>query len=428
VADVKLQGHVLISACVYLVFAGALAAKELPTAKPEAVGLSSEKLQKAHAAVARLIKDGQVAGAITLVARHGKVVFFEAQGVRDVATGKPMEKDTNCRFYSMTKPLTTVAAMMLWEKGRFQLDDPVSKYLPEFKGVKVYAGGKGDDLKLADPRRDMTIRDLMRHTSGLTYGFADTPIDQLYRKNQVLSFENSLQAMVERLAKIPLAYQPQTAFHYSVSSDVLGRLVEVLSKKSLDDFFQEQIFKPLDMRDTGFYVPEKQQERFAATHGRNKKGKLMVTEPPAKSRYLKKPALLSGGSGLVSTARDYARFCQMLLNGGQLDGQRILGNKTIALMTSNQLPKEAMPLNILGLRREGVGFGLGFSVRVAADKKDPGSRVGEYGWGGAASTHFWISPEDDLFVIALQQFMPYQGTLEATLKPIIYGALESPKK
>jgi len=426
---VKNNRYALVVCWIGLVAAVPLAAAELPTAKPEEVGLSSAKLRQAHAAVRQLIKDRQVAGAITLVARHGKIAFFEAQGVRDVATGKPMTKDTICRFYSMTKPVTTVAAMMLWEEGRFKLDDPLSKYLPEFKEVKVYDSGKGDDMKLVAARRPVTVRDLMRHTSGLTYGvFSNSPVDELYRKNQVFGPNNTLPAMVEKLGRLPLLYQPGTRFHYGVSTDVLGRLVEVLSKKSLDEFFQERIFKPLDMKDTGFSVPADKQDRFAATHGRKDKGQLIVTDAPAKSSFLKKPVFLSGGGGLVSTARDYARFCQMLLGGGQLDGRRILKAKTVALMTKNQLPDEAMPLTILGVRREGVGFGLGFSVRVAASKTDPGSRVGEYGWGGAASTHFWISPKEDLFVIALQQFMPFDTTLQTKLKPLIAAAIQDARQ
>jgi CubicO group peptidase (beta-lactamase class C family) len=420
---------VLLAVCAALLLTTILPAGVLPSAKPEDVGLSSEKLQQARAAVSNLIKDGEVAGAITLVARHGKVVFFEAQGVRDVATGKPMEKSTICRFYSMSKPVTTVAAMILWEEGRFKLDDPVSMYLPELKGVKVFAGGTADNPKLADPRREMTVRDLMRHTAGLTYGFFSAlPVDTLYRKNKILEPGASLQTMIERLGKLPLAYQPGTRFHYSVATDVLGRLLEVVSKKSLDELLRERIFKPLDMKDTGFFVPEDRRDRLAATHGKDAAGKLIVSDDPAKSSFLKKPTLLTGGGGLVSTARDYARFCQMLLNGGQLDGQRVLKAETVRLMTSNQLPAEAMPLSILGFRREGVGFGLGFSVRVAASRTEPAERVGEFGWGGAASTHFWISPKDDLFVIALQQFQPFNPVLELRLKPIIYEALADPKK
>jgi CubicO group peptidase (beta-lactamase class C family) len=422
---VKLSRSLLLALCAALLLPTLLPAGELPTAKPEDVGLSSEKLQQARAAVGELIKNGEVAGVVTLVARHGKVVFFEAQGVRDVATGKPMEKDTICRFYSMTKPITTAAAMILWEEGRFHLDDPVAKYLPELKGVKVFTGGTVDSPELADTRREMTIRDLMRHTAGLTYGFfGDSPVDKLYLKDKILERDASLQTMIERLGKLPLLHQPGTRFHYSVATDVLGRLVEVVSKKSLDEFFQERIFKPLDMKDTGFFVPEGSRDRLAASHGKNAAGKLFVSDDPAKSNFLKKPALLSGGGGLVSTARDYARFCQMLLNGGELDGHRLLKTETVRLMTSNQLPAEAMPLNLLGLRMEGVGFGLGFSVRVAASPTEP---AGEFGWGGAASTHFWISPKDDLFVIALQQFQPINPVL-LRLKPIVYEALVEARK
>jgi CubicO group peptidase (beta-lactamase class C family) len=398
-----------------------LVAGEMPTAKPKEVGLSSAGLEKASAAVRQFVKDGKVAGAVVLVARHGKIAFFEAQGVRDVATGKPMEKDTLFRIYSMTKPITTVAAMILYEKGRFQLDDPVSKYLPALKGVKVHAGGKGV-MKLDAARREMTIRDLMGHTSGLTYGFSDSPVDGLYRKNKILGPGDTLEKTVEKLGKLPLVNQPGTRFHYGVSTDVLGRLVEVLSKKRLDTIVREQIFEPLDMKDTAYYVPEKKLTRFAALHGRNPKGKLIVTDAPAMPSPF-------GGHGLVSTARDYARFCQMLLGKGQLDGKRILKEKTVALMTKNHLPAEAIPISIGTIRfPEGFGFGLGFSVRVATDKKEPGSRVGEYGWGGLAGTTFWISPKDDLFVIVMQQSMPHDGALEAKLKPLIYAAVQEPKK
>jgi CubicO group peptidase (beta-lactamase class C family) len=417
---VNKKSHALLVSCFLVICPGMLVAGELPTAKPEEIGLSSAGLEKASAAVRQLVKDGKVAGTVVLAVRHGKIAFFEAQGVRDVATGKPMEKDTIFRIYSMTKPITTVAAMILYDQGRFQLDDPVSKYLPEFKGVKVYAGGKGD-MKLVAAKREMTIRDLMRHTSGLTLGFADTPVDELYRKNKILGPGDTLEKTVEKLGKLPLVNQPGTRFDYSVSTDVLGRLVEVLSKKSLDTVVRKQIFEPLDMKDTAYYVPEKKQNRFAAMHGRNPKGKLIVTDAPALPSNF-------GGHGLVSTARDYARFCQMLLGKGQLDGKRILQEKTVALMTKNHLPAEAMPISIGGFRfPEGVGFGLGFSV-LAADNKEPGSRVGEYNWGGAAGTTFWTSPKDDLFVIVMQQSMPVDPLLVVTLKPLIYAAVQEPKE
>ena len=411
----------LLVSC-FLWFAGPLAAAEMPTAKPEEVGLSAAELEKARAAVSQLIKEGKVAGAVVLVARHGKIVLFDAQGVRDVSSGKPMEKDTILRLYSMTKPITTVAAMILFEKGLLHLDYPVSKYLPELKGVKVHAGGAGGELKLVAASRGMSIRDLMRHTSGLTYGswLEKTPVAELYDKHKIMAPGDTLEKTVAKLGKLPLVQQPGNRFHYGVSTDVLGRVVEVVAKKNLADFVREQIFEPLDMQDTAYYVPEKKQERFGATHGRNPEGKLIVIDSPAKSPYLNKTAPPFGGHGLVSTARDYARFCQMLLNKGQLDGKRILQEKTVALMTTNQLPKEGIPIGVGALRMEGFGFGLGFYVRLAADKKNPGDRVGEYGWGGAASTYLWVSPKDDLFVVA--------AGIGPELKPLIYAAIEDPKK
>jgi CubicO group peptidase (beta-lactamase class C family) len=428
-ADVNVKSYAPLVSCFLLLSAGRLAAGEMPTAKPEEVGLSAAGLEKVRAAVRQLIKEGKTAGAVVLVARHGKIVLFDAQGVRDVVTGKPMEKDTILRFYSMTKPVTTAAAMILFEKGLFRLDDPVSKYLPELKGVKVHAGGAGGELKLVAAGREMTIRDLMRHTSGLTYaGISKTPVAELYLKHKVLAPGDTLEQTVAKLGKLPLVQQPGSRFHYGVSTDVLGRLVEVVARKNLADFVREQILEPLDMRDTAYYVPEKKRERFGATHGRDPKGRLVVIDPPAKSPYLNKAAPPFGGHGLVSTARDYARFCQMLLGKGRLDGRRVLREETVALMTKNQLPKEAIPISVGPIRREGVGFGLGFSVCVAADEKNPGGRVGEYGWGGAASTHFWVSPKDDLFVVALQQHMPFDMALEVKLKPLVYAAVEDPKK
>lgn len=407
--------------CFLVIGPGLLVAGELPSAKPDEVGLSSAALDKASAAVRQFVKDGKVAGAVVLVARHGKVAFVEAQGVRDVTTGKPMEKDSLFRIYSMTKPITTVAALILYDKGRFQLDDPVAKYLPELKGLKVHAGGKGDDLKLVAPQREVTIRDLMRHTAGLPYGaFGDTPVDALYRQHKILGPGDTLAKTVEKLGKLPLLHQPGTHFDYGVSLDVLARLVEVVSKQSFDAFLREQLFAPLDMKDTAYAVPEKQQDRLAAIHGRNPQGKLSLTAAPPLSQGP------FGGHGLISTARDYARFCQMLLNRGQLDGKRILQEKTVAQLLKNQLAAEAIPIGIGAMRfPANVGFGLGGAVKMAAD---PGSRVGEYSWGGAASTSFWISPQDDLFAVVLQQYMPFDPSLELTLRPLIYAAVAKPKK
>jgi CubicO group peptidase (beta-lactamase class C family) len=327
----------------------------------------------------------------------------------DMEAKKPVKQNTIFRFYSMTKPVTSVAAMMLYEEGKLKLDDPVSKYIPEFKGLKVYA----KTGKHTEQEREMSIRDLFRHTSGLTYGFfGNTPVDKMYRARSVFDWNSSLQDMIDKLSEIPLLHQPSTKWHYSVSTDVLGYIVEKVSGQSLDKFFKTRIFKPLKMKDTAFHVPAKKVERFAVCYGPNLSGGLRIVDDPNKSRYLKKPSILSGGGGLVSTARDYLRFCQMLLNKGQLDGKRLLRPETVEMMTKNQLPDSVK-------RGKDGGFGLGFSVRL----KDGKFPKGEYGWGGAASTHFWISPKHDLIVIALSQYMPFSGRLENTIKPLVYDSI-----
>jgi CubicO group peptidase (beta-lactamase class C family) len=396
-------------------------AGELPTAKPEEVGLDAAKLQAARAAVQALIEKKEMAGAILAVARHGKVVLFEALGEAEAGSGKAMKTDTIVRIYSMTKPITTVAAMILVDEGKIRLDDPVSKFLPEFKNLRVHAGKEGETV---DAKREVTIRDLMRHTSGLSYGFGNSPVDLLYKKQGVLARGDTLPDLITKLGKVPLVSQPGTRWRYSASTDVLGRVVEVVSGRPLDEFFVERIFKPLDMKDTGFLVPEDQLDRFAANHGLDKEKKLIVTETPAKSRYRTKPKMLSGGGGCVSTARDYLRFCQMLLNGGELEGTRILKAETVALMRQNQLSEEAMKAKNGGNADVGDGFGLGFGVRVGKDNPAAGSAVGEYYWGGAASTHFWISPRQDLIVVALEQFMPNRPRLQQAIKPLIYQSVK----
>ncbi len=396
------------------------AAGELPTAKPKEVGLDADKLQQAHDAVQALIGKKEMAGAVIAVARKGKVVVFEALGESEAGSGKPMKTDAIVRIFSMTKPITTVAAMILADDGKLGLDDPVSKYLPEFKGLRVQSGD-GDET--VEAKREVTVGDLMRHTSGLTYGiFGDTAVDKRYLKAGVFAPDDTLQDMMTKLGKLPLLYQPGTRWHYSVSTDVLGRVVEVASGKALDEFFAERIFKPLDMKDSGFFVPEEKLGRFAAVHGFDKDKKLTVTETADKSRYKSKPKWLSGGGGGVSTARDYLRFCQMLLNGGELDGVRLLKKETVAEMTRNQLPEEAMKEKNGGRADVGDGFGLGFGVRVGKDDPAAGKAVGEYYWGGAASTHFWISPKQELVVVALEQFMPNRPTLQQAIKPLIYQA------
>jgi CubicO group peptidase (beta-lactamase class C family) len=413
--------RVLRGVLVVFVAAPLAVAGELPTAKPKDVGLSADKIQAAHDAVQALIDKKEMAGAVVAVARKGKVVMFEAFGEGEAGSGKPMKTDAIFRIFSMTKPITTVAAMILVDEGKIGLDDPVSKYLPEFKDLRVNAG-KSDATVAA--KREVTVRDLMRHTSGLTYGiFGDTPVDRLYKQEGIFAPGDSLQDMMTKLGKLPLLYQPGTRWHYSVSTDVLGRVVEVASGKGLDEFFAERVFKPLDMKDSGFSVPEDKLGRLTANHGLDAKDKkLKVTETAEKSRSRNKPKLLSGGGGGVSTARDYLRFCQMLLNGGELDGVRLLKKETVAEMTRNQLSEEAMKAKNGGNAEVGDGFGLGFGVRVGKDNAAAGSAVGEYYWGGAASTHFWIAPKQELVVVALEQFMPNRPKLQQAIKPLIYQA------
>ncbi len=384
----------------------------LDFAPPASVGMNPQKLDKVKDIVGDMVENQKLAGATVIIARKEKVVFFETFGERDQAANDPIKRNTIFRFYSMSKPITSVAIMMLCEQGKLKLDAPVADYIPEFKDLKVYGPGG----KLVEPDRAMTVRDLLRHTSGLTYGiFGNTPVDKLYRKANVLDRNAPVREMAKKLGSIPLQYQPGTKWHYGVSTDVLGCLVEVASGKPLDKFFSENIFAPLGMKDTAFYAPSKKAHRFASCYGPDGNGGLKVSDAAATSRFLKKPAMFSGGDGLVSTASDYIRLCQMLLNKGELDGKRLLKTETVEAMTKDQLPPS--------VTRSGgnEGFGLGFSVKL----KEGTSPIGEYGWGGAASTHFWISPKDELAVVALSQVMPFSGQLESAVKSAIYDSIEN---
>ncbi|MFP6872088.1 MAG: serine hydrolase domain-containing protein [Verrucomicrobiales bacterium] len=397
-------------------FAVALLSTPALAAKPR--GFAEKKLTLVGNKVQQLIDDAVIVGAVTLVARDGKIAMHEARGLRDLKTGAAMEKDTIFRIYSMTKPITTTAVMMLVEEGKISPSDPVSKHLPELGRLAVFdTSGKHKPVK-----NTMTVADLMRHTSGLSYGFIGGPVATLYNTHDILDRNSSLEQMINKLAKIPLQEEPGSTWRYSVSIDVLGRLVEVVSGKSFGSFIRERIFVPLGMTDTGFHVPEEKASRLTSQHTRDLSGKLKVNEPAGLSHFLKKPVHQSGGGGLCSTAHDYFRFCQMILNGGELDGKRLLKEETIILMTQNQLPPSIPNIGI-GDNRKGIGFGYGFSVRKAQSDWGFGGPAGEFGWGGAASTHFWISPKDGLIVITLRNFMPYEWMLEKELKPLVYKAL-----
>ncbi len=400
---------------------GTLRSQEMPQVTPAEAGLSAEKLAQVKTLVQGAIDNRQTAGAVVLVARKGKIAYLEALGKLNAATGRPMTADAIFRLRSMSKPITTAAALLLLDEGKFKLADPVSQYFPEWKGLRVHSA-KGE---LVDAKREMTIRDLMRHTSGLGYGMSrNHPIDKIYIDKGIDGPNHTLAEMVTQLGGIPLLDQPGEQFRYSVSTDVLARLIEVVSGKPIDQFLQERLFLPLDMKDTGFLVPEGKIERLTALYQQAKSGELKIIDNPVTSRYRTQRKYLSGGGGLVSTARDFARFCQMLLNQGEWQGKRLLRPETVKEMMSNQLPAGALPMRINGFPLPGMGFGLGGSVRLEAylSKTDPAG--GEFAWSGASSTNFSIAPRPEMIVIILQQVEPQQVFLPMLLQSAIYGAIE----
>jgi CubicO group peptidase (beta-lactamase class C family) len=393
----------------------------LPVADPEEVGMSAKGLAKIKPAVEQLIADQKLAGGSVLILRKGHLVYQEEFGHRDIAADAPIEKDTIFRIYSMTKSITSAAILILHEEGKLNIDDPIAKLLPEFKDVTVWSDN-GDPVT---PTRPPTIRDLLRHTGGLTYGWGPTEVHSRYQELDPLSRSKTLAEMATTLAGIPLLYQPGTQWVYSVSTDLLGRLVEVASDQSFDTFLHTRLFTPLGMPDTGFSLPEEKAKRFSVGYT-PRNGTLLPVMPIKGSPYFAKPKNLSGGAGLVSTITDYARFLQMIANGGTFQGKRYLKEDTVALMTTNQLPETIPHISFGEEQRFGTGFGLGFSIRTKEDPRwAPHAPLGEYGWGGMASTHYWISPKDELVVITMEQTLPYNWNLERTLKPIIYNAIKN---
>ena len=360
------------------------------------------------------IDSGRFAGTLTLVSRRGEVGHLSALGLMDSERNKPMQEDTIFRFYSMSKPITSVALMMLYEEGRFQLSDPVSRFIPAWKDLKVWVSGAYPDFKTRPVEREMTIRDLLTHQSGLTYGVNNR--SQVESANLALIRDSqgtdTLAGWADKLTKIPLLFSPGTRWNYSISTDMCGYLVEVISGQTFDKFLSERIFKPLGMVDTAFSVPDAKLSRFAACYEPTPDGSRKLQDDPETSKYRKMPSLLSGGGGLVSTMADYHRFTRMLLNKGELDGARLLGRKTVELMTRNHL-RDGLSLAELALKDQvsevshsGVGFGLGFSILMDPSAAQISGSTGQYGWGGAASTAFWIDPVEDVIVIFLTQLMP----------------------
>jgi CubicO group peptidase (beta-lactamase class C family) len=390
-------------------------------ANPEEVGFSTARLARIGAVMQRYVDEGKLAGMVTLVARRGAVVHFERFGLQDIAGGVPMALDTIFRIYSMTKPITCVALMMLYEQGLFHLNDPVTKFLPEFEQVKVL----GDGGRLEDPHRAITVHDLLTHLAGLSYGdYPNTgaPIDKLYDEANLFDTQITLQEMVRRIAGLPLAHQPGQGWRYSVATDVVGRLVEIISGASLADFMAREIFRPLGMEDTAYSVAPEKANRFATLYGQTEKGDLDVLDSVVGGTYTG-VKLYAGGHGLVSTASDYLRFAQLLLNGGELDGVRLLGRKTVELMTINHVPAACLPLT-MGEPWPGFGYGLGFGVLMGLAQSGIMGSVGNFRWSGWANTHFWVDPQEQLIGILMLQYIP-GGTYPVTddFKTLVYQAL-----
>lgn len=402
-----------------LLLSSAAFSQSLPVAAhPEDLGFSSPRLDRIRRQMKADVESARIPGAVMLIGRNGKVAFLDTEGFAERATKKPMKADAIFRIASMSKPITTVAAMILSEEGKLDIGAPLAQYLPEFKDVTVGA-------ERAAPKRPITVLDLMRHTSGLTYGiFGNSPVDQLYQKSPIFTAK-SLAQMVATIASLPLAHQPGEVWEYSLSTDVLGRVVEVVSGMDLDQFVATRITGPLKMPDTGYYIAASKTGRMARPDRVNP---LLNADPSVK------PAVLSGGGGMLSTAGDYARFCQMLLNGGQLDGVRILSPKTVALMTSDQLPPStdrhssvAMMLGSFGPTPEmGTSFGLGFAVRVDPGRNPSPGSMGDFSWAGITGTFFWVDPKEKLVSVLMMQVpqdvnVPYWRQTRA----LVYQALTS---
>ena len=423
-------------------------AREIGTSKPERQGYSSERLEKITAFMDAKVADGTMVGGMGVIARNGKIIYQRTYGQADREAGRPMEADAIYRIYSMSKPITGVALMMLYEDGKFRLNDPIAMYMPEFAKLQVATStagtnivsdgttsrtvGSGDQSLVGEwraPTRQPTVRDLLRHTAGMTYGvFGNTEVDQLYREAGLLG-DMSLAEFTKALGQLPLQYDPGSQWHYSVSVDVQGRLVEVLSGMSFGEFLKQRVFDPLDMRDTDFQVNEGNKDRLAQMYKPQgvdannffspaTGSGLEVADAFASARVIYGGKFESGGGGLVSTARDYLRFSQMLLNGGELDGVRILSPKTIELMTTNHLGELPM-----GFGRSGAGFGLGFGLVLNPGEVGEVSSAGEYNWGGAAGTRCWIDPQENLIGLFMVQSIPHRTRLADDFKVLTYQAL-----
>jgi len=376
---------------------------QLPTVSPKAAGFDPARLQVLHETTRRFVEQGQHAGIITLLARNGKIVDFQAYGYRDVEKQLPMERDTICRMYSMSKIITCAATLVLLEEGKFNLDDPVTKYLPELKEMKVWAGGTKDAPKLEPRKRSITIKHLLTHTSGLIYDFmGEDELTKLWGSADLWSGPG-LTNFIAKLGKLPLMHQPGDAYTYGVNQDVLGALIERVSGRRFGAFLEERMFGPLGMKDTGFDVPEAKMNRLAKTYKHGLDGKFVEDKPLIQTWPEPGRGIEAGGAGIFSTAGDYARFAQMLCNGGTLEGHRILGRKTVELMTANHMV--TLPNNQAATRQK--GFGLGVEVTTDLGQLSFPSSIGQFGWYGAATTYCQIDPKERIVAVALAQHFPF---------------------
>jgi CubicO group peptidase (beta-lactamase class C family) len=403
---------------------------EIAAARPEDVGLCSRRIGRVEAWMQRQVSGGRLAGVEVMINRRGRTAFHRCHGKADVARNADATPDTIYRIYSMTKPLTAVAVMMLYEDGRFQLDDPITRYLPAFRDQRVLTGGGYGAVATEPAKRDITFRDLLTHTSGLTYGFMQaTPVDAIYRaqKIELPGAEEPLGDIMARLGKVPLVAQPGAAWNYSLASDLLAHLVAVISGQPFDAFLRERVIGPLGMADTDFHVPSGKAGRLAANYEKGPDGRPRLIDDPATSPFLSPPKAPSGGGGLVGTARDYMRFCQMLLARGAHGSQRLLGRKTVELMTMNHLDGD---MAAMGQPRfaessyHGIGFGLGFSVTLDPARAQILGSPGEFAWGGMASTAFWVDPQEDMTVVMMTQLTPSSTyPIRRELRVLAYQAI-----
>jgi len=412
--------------------------------KPEKVGFSADRLTRINTHMQRYIDNGKISGAATLIARGDHVVHNQCQGSRNIEANLPITPETIFRIYSMTKPIASVALLMLYEEGHFQLSDPVSSLLPAFKETKVCVRPGWYEMELTAQAPEMTIQDLLRHTAGLSYGFyQDSPIDEQYRQTRMLSGEFDLEQMVDSIAALPLYYQPGTGWRYSVATDVVGRLVEVVSGQPLNEFLQIRIFEPLGMTDTGFWVPDGSVDRFAsiyeaigATTGvgvglsesadasETATPHLRLVDPNEQSRFVRNRTMFSGGGGLVSTMGDYLQFAKMMLNQGELNGERLLGRKTHELMTINHVPEDLLPYQVGPEPAYGHGFGLGVTIVMDVAQSAELGSVGTYGWSGMANTNFWVDPVEEVIGILMTQLLPSSHhPIKREFKTLAYQAM-----